>query len=641
MALTVTNRPQENFTFNPKVITNPVQPQLAPKVVSKPIQPALAPKVVTQPAQPAFNPQVQSQPAPEFLPPINVDNSPRFVPLGEAVKLKFPGAYDDMDSGQLGKTVAMQYPGIYDDLIIPGVQPEQPEKIGLGQSIVRGIANPFLRVGVTGYGVAKGSIDALQALGNKITGDEENYQRNIQEGMQALSPEARDFGYFGKVKPVTRPGLDAAGVGVELASNIVGGAGAVGVAKNFGLGAFKEAAKVGAKEGLRAGALAGFGTGLQQEDKTVGSVIKDTAIGAGGGLALGFAAGPLPAAVAGVARGTKNFISPSVEAALTKAIKPGKNNTVWSKALNTALPYLADTTKKLGIKVENLDDLSTVVKATKVRIWETIDDALGRNGKLEFDGNYIADEMLKSITKRTELQNPTLAEKIRFQADTYRRKVNVKEAEEFLEQANAELQGFYAQSGFKQRATSQNPQIGHVVNEAEAIRKSLDDIISTTDGTPFAYYKKLYGYLINLEKEVTGRVNVAVRQNPDSLAEQLSFAAGAGNIIESAANMQFGTALKGTAQILGGRYLKNKNTSDKLIKDAFKKLLKKPILKDVPFMKSTGFGKTVQPIRKKEPLALPAPKAGSPKQSINVPINQPSQIVPIDKPFKGFGALSR
>lgn len=40
-------------------------------------------------------------------------------------------------------------------------------------------------------------------------------------------------------------------------------------------------------------------------------------------------------------------------------------------------------------------------------------------------------------------------------------------------------------------------------------------------------------------------------------------------------------------------------------------------------------------------MRLPAPKPGSPKQSIHLPINQPTKIVPSDQPFKGKGALSR
>jgi hypothetical protein len=40
-------------------------------------------------------------------------------------------------------------------------------------------------------------------------------------------------------------------------------------------------------------------------------------------------------------------------------------------------------------------------------------------------------------------------------------------------------------------------------------------------------------------------------------------------------------------------------------------------------------------------MRLPAPPIGSPKQSVNIPILQPRKINPVDKPFKGKGALSR
>lgn len=123
MALSV--QPLQNQpTLNLRVQTAPT---LAPLKVAPVQQPQLAPQVVQAAPQPRIsvqpiNPQLQ----------INVDNSPRFVPLGEAVKQKYPGAYDDIDSGQLGKIVATQYPGIYDDLIEPGIPEEEPEPEGLG-----------------------------------------------------------------------------------------------------------------------------------------------------------------------------------------------------------------------------------------------------------------------------------------------------------------------------------------------------------------------------------------------------------------------------------------------------------------------------------------------------------------------------
>src|ERR1044072_317262 len=90
------------------------QPTLNPRVQSTPIQPILAPKVVTQTPQPQ----------------INVDNSPRFAKLGQAVKAKFPGVYDSYDDGALGKIVAAKYPGVYDKLIDSATPAEKPKEQG-------------------------------------------------------------------------------------------------------------------------------------------------------------------------------------------------------------------------------------------------------------------------------------------------------------------------------------------------------------------------------------------------------------------------------------------------------------------------------------------------------------------------------
>lgn len=197
MSLAVTNRPQENFTFNPRVQSAPAQqPRLAPKVVTQPVQPTLAPKVVTQPVQPQFNPQVQSQPAPEFLPDIHVDNSPRFTPLGEAVKLKFPGVYDDMDSGQLGKIVAMQYPGIYDDLVLPAYEDPTPEQEETGRGGLIGF----------GTGALKGAVSTIANIGN--------LGQKALEKLTGLDGGPTPTEYFGDtIKP--RGFAEKAGFGTE------------------------------------------------------------------------------------------------------------------------------------------------------------------------------------------------------------------------------------------------------------------------------------------------------------------------------------------------------------------------------------------------------------------------------------------
>ena len=98
---------------------------------------------------------------------------------------------------------------------IQGVQPKEP---GLAQSIVQGIAKPFLRTATS-----------IAAIPGTLRGDK-------------TATQPRDYGYFGKVSPVgfdsqgkslgvTKGTLDAFGTGADIASNIVGGGGALKIIK--------------------------------------------------------------------------------------------------------------------------------------------------------------------------------------------------------------------------------------------------------------------------------------------------------------------------------------------------------------------------------------------------------------------------
>jgi hypothetical protein len=223
--------------------------------------------------------------------------------------------------------------------------------------------------------------------------------------------------------------------------------------------------------------------------------------------------------------------------------------------------------------------------------------------------------MISSIDERFRIQNPAAADRIIATAETYRRQIPVQEAEAFLESANTDLNNFYAKSGFKQRAEARNPEIGHVVREAEALRTQLNEKISSATGKDFGLLKRQYGALSNLEQVTTKRVNVAERQQPNSLAEQIGLAQGLANAAGSLIKGDVGDAVKGGVQIAASHFLKTSNTSDALIENAFNKLRKSA----GPFSLTKGFIPKPQ-------LALPAPR-GITNSSINVPINQPTRIV--------------
>lgn len=430
---------------------------------------------------------------------------------------------------------------------------EEPKKDGFFKSVAKGIASPFLKLGATADALGTSKI-----LGGKGT------DNSVKQ-----TP-------LGAVKPITTA-REAAGVGLELAANTIGGGGVIGVGKGIAKGAVGQALKTGVKQGIKSGILAGAGTGLQQDEATFGSVVKDAAIGGAAGGVLGGALAAIPGIGIGVyrtAKGVKNFVSPESTIALTKAIKPSANNTKFVPALKFVLPDIQETAELTGSQITNLDSLLIAITTTKQRIWKTYESLLQPNQTAEIDGNEIADLIMSGINKRFASQNPGKVQKITQIAETYRKPLSLQDAEEFLQDANNELHTYYAKNKVGQNAAAQDPEIAYVLREAEALRKGLYAKLAELTGKDAAVLKSKWGALTNIQNEVLKRSNVAARQNPDSLAEQLSFASGVGDLLTNAGDLKFGTMAKGVGKIATARYMKNKNTSDALISTAFSKLKK-------------------------------------------------------------------
>lgn len=348
MNLTVTDKPQENFSFNPKVQSAPVSN--APLKVAPVQQPQLASRVV----QASPQPQISVQPI-NPQPQINVDNSPRFVPLGEAVKLKYPGAYDDMDSGQLGKLVAIQYPGIYDDLIEPASEfVSEPEHQGLG--------------GIKGFalGATKGALNTAKNLAGLVAKTPENLgvinpfgiisktagkiNEKLSEADLKPAGKAEKFG-FGTEQIaeffVPAGGVAKAGKAIE--------AGVQGL--NIGSKATK-ALSLGGKIGLGAGEAAGI-TAIQGGSK---SDIKTAAV-LGGSFAV-------------IAKGLESVIKSVPETAWSSILK----RTPTEAAKNPNLTKQAAETGLSGFTRQSIaDKAQSAIQSIEV----TLDDLLSKStGKI-------------------------------------------------------------------------------------------------------------------------------------------------------------------------------------------------------------------------------------------------------------------
>lgn len=455
--------------------------------------------------------------------------------------------------------------------------PQQPQD-GFLKGLAKGIARPFLEVGATINNTGN-------AVGSLVKGGFS--QEAANQAARNLNT-SYNLPFFGETKPAFT-GEESlgeslkkqAGYGAEFSSYII----PVGKAATLGKSAIKPAAGQILKNTAKtsgqfalAGALGDTGRQLQEKDlkdysleQTVGAA----AIGAAIPLTLGSArlAGR---GVGNFASGVKNTIWPNVEAAFTKAIKPRSNNFRFAQSLKTALPDLAEVAQNRG-GVESLEHLDDVLKQSKNNIWSQYEGILGPNANAQIDGNQVADTMISTLDKRFIQQNPTQAKAIIEKANTYRRPLTLQEAEDFLQSSNGELNSYYAKNKVKQNVAMRDPEVAHVVKEAEALREALYSKLDELTGADAAALKKRYSALENIQSEVAQRKNVTARANPENLAEQMSYGRAIGNIAKSAANFQLGDALSGGADLISTRVLKDRNTSDNLIKLAFNKLLKRNV----------------------------------------------------------------
>lgn len=278
MALQVTNRPQENFSFNPKVQS---APQAAPLKVAPVQQPQLAPQVIQAPTQPPISVQpINPQPQ------INVDNSPRFKPLGEAVKIKYPGIYDDIESGQLGKMIALKYPGIYDDLITPATPikiTKEPEgRVGLtgfGLGALKGFGNTLTSLGDLGQKALEkitgidGGTTAKEALGDKLK--PKGLTEKLGFGAEQIAEFFIPAGTIGKAGKAIEAGVQGLNLGSKTTKALsLGGKVGIGAAESAGL----TAAQGGDKKDVKNAAIFGglFPIGLKAIS-TLGTAAKEVA----------------------------------------------------------------------------------------------------------------------------------------------------------------------------------------------------------------------------------------------------------------------------------------------------------------------------------------------------------------------------
>lgn len=316
------------------------------------------------------------------------------------------------------------------------------------------------------------------------------------------------------------------------------------------------------KTGVKVGALSGASEALRKPGVTA----KDLNRGIVSGGVLGGVFGGGTSALGAVARGVKNVVSPDVEKALVSAIKPAKSIQNFGESLQVVLKEVAPEAKN----ITSLKVLSDVIKSKKAQVWSEVKEKLastpnGAQVTLENAANAIEKLASKPIYK---LGDQGVKESLLSMANKLRGlKLDPVEAEDILEDLNARATAYYRKNNIGRAAAEKaDPSLAADLAIADTIRGELDRLVNG-----LGQAKKIYGALATVGQAVNDRIPVAERANITSLAEQVSAARTAGNVLGSLATGNYVGALGQAGDVLMASTLKGLEEADSKVARAFAK----------------------------------------------------------------------
>jgi hypothetical protein len=300
--------------------------------------------------------------------------------------------------------------------------------------------------------------------------------------------------------------------------------------------------------------------------------------------AAGASEGGIGGAVASVVRSTSTA---EPHGMLVQALKPRSTRTGFNLSLSRAVPEIKASEEALGKPIESLADLQQGIDIAKKRVRAQYDAIAGTKRAMgaTVDLTPVAEAIEKSIPKTVRLEDPRKAAAILDVADKYRGRVPIEDAEQYLKETNAELDAFYNKYPMAQRkALASNPEVAHVVAKAEELRTAIYNTLDAPgQGAAARELNRRYGALMDIESEAARRANVAARQQPESLSEQIGAVRAAADAARGVWRVAHGD-LTGAADIAAARagratatYLKEQQTTDALIKRAMASVTGRPV----------------------------------------------------------------
>ena len=280
-----------------------------------------------------------------------------------------------------------------------------------------------------------------------------------------------------------------------------------------------------------------------------------------------------------------------------------KNRTNFKFNLQQSIPDIKAAESAYGKPIEGIDDLigtpATPTDPAKPGVIQLAKEA-NRNLYNQYMGPHsaagsmidttpVADAIEASIPAKFR-QLPAykpVVDQIIAKADGYRGKqFSIDDVDSFRGTTNDELSSYYDENpAAKRAAVGSNPKTAALDAEANALRKVQYDKLEDPN-QPYVVkdIQKRYGYLSELQKSLEARRNVALRQAPQNLSEQLSKWSSIGDALRGGARFigglgtgQLGVAASGLGDIAGGigkmaaaKWMKGQIQTDSLLTRAFK-----------------------------------------------------------------------
>lgn len=324
-----------------------------------------------------------------------------------------------------------------------------------------------------------------------------------------------------------------------------------------------------------ANAVDSIAGGIEQKD------IPQAAHGIGtlGGLGAAIYGGAEPAAadaLVGKVGGAVNQIVPKTpynfQQLLGKAIRPSIKNV---DQLETAISALQpDLQAALSGNKQTLDSVQQAVSEMRKSVWNQ-SQKLKPNASQMVNGKDIHEAILSSISPRTKMIYPEIAQAVEKRAKNYlvldkegnivgSKQIPINDAEQFLQEAHADLDPYYNKSPFQQATNIRSSADVAATNaETDALRKAIHGQLA--DPT----LRQKYGFLSSLDQQLQRRqaqVSIsALNDLPDRMTKTAA-AWGLTKAVLKADPQEAAGVLAGYAQ---NASLKAKNSPDWLLNKAF------------------------------------------------------------------------